>query len=209
MAPESATTDWTDLERSVRADLETGDADAAATRAIEKLTPVVLSYLHLMLDEEDAQDALSIFRETLWKALPRFRWECSLRAWAYRLAHHAATRLLRRPHRRREEHLPSSAASRLPASLGVGASGRHAGLAVLRASLPVNDRELLTLRVERELEWEEIAVVLDGENSAADDEADPPMAEAARRNRSAALRKRYERLTRRLEQMAREQGLID
>jgi len=192
---------WDELERGVRAHLERREWDAAATLAIGKLGHTMLSYVSTMLAEEDAQDALSIFRETLWKALPRFRWECSLRAWAYRLAHHAATRILRRPHRRYEEHLPSSAPVRLAApslASGLRFSGRHEGLALLRASLSIEDRELLTLRVDRELEWDEVAVVLTGDDPAARAQSSPM-----------ALRKRYERLTRKLERMAREQGLLD
>ena len=180
--------DWSALETRVRSHLKRGEHDAAARAAIERLNPAVLPYLCTRLAEADAEEALSIFQESVWKDLPRFRWECSLRAWGYRLAHHASNRILRRPHRRREGRLPSSAASRLPASMRV-ASGRHEGLALLRASLPSDEQELLTLRVDRELEWEEIAAVLDGN--------------------APALRKRYERLTRKLEQMAREQGLID
>jgi RNA polymerase sigma-70 factor (ECF subfamily) len=188
----SAPGHWTDLEAQVRASLDRGDRDEAVTRAIEHLEPDIRGYLGCRLGEDDAEDALSQFRENVWKDLPRFRWECSLRAWAYRLAHHAVTRILRRPHRRREEHLPSSAASWLAASLGPGrslASGQHQGLALLRAELSEEEQTLLTLRIDRELEWEEIAVVVGAT--------------------SAALRKRFERLTTRLEQMAREHGLID
>jgi len=68
-------------------------------------------------------------------------------------------------------------------------SERHQALAQIRATLDPEDQELLTLRVDRELEWEEISVVLD--------------------STSVALRKRFERLTRRMEQMARDRGLID
>jgi DNA-directed RNA polymerase specialized sigma24 family protein len=68
-------------------------------------------------------------------------------------------------------------------------SERHQGLALLRAELTDEEQELLTLRIDRELEWEEIAAILDAT--------------------SAALRKRFERLIPRLEQMARERGLLD
>jgi DNA-directed RNA polymerase specialized sigma24 family protein len=68
-------------------------------------------------------------------------------------------------------------------------SSRHQGLALLRAELTDDEQELLTLRIDRELEWEEIAAILDATSS--------------------ALRKRFERLIPRLEQMARERGLLD
>jgi RNA polymerase sigma-70 factor, ECF subfamily len=209
MASEHSPPGWSEFEMRVRTLLVEGTPDAAAELTIDRLGPSIHSYLRTMLHDDDALDALSEFRVAVWQALPRFRWECSLRSWAYRLANHAAARIWRRPHRRREEPLPSSAASRLPGPGGssVASSGRHAGLAFLRAQLPLEDQQLLTLRVDRELEWEEVAVAL-----ASDDGADPAPGRGGsdgHRASSAALRKRYERLTRRLEQMAREQGLLD
>ena len=183
---------WSELEARVRASLERGERDQAATQVIERLEPDIRGYIGCRLVGDDADDALSQFRENVWHDLERFRWECSLRAWGYRLAHHAITRVLRQPHRRREEQLPSSAASVLAASIrakGPMSSERHQGLALLRAELTDDEQELLTLRIDRELEWEEIAAILDAS--------------------SAALRKRFERLIPRLEQMARERGLLD
>ena len=181
-----------EFEARVRASLERGERDQAATQVIERLEPDIRGYIACRLVGDDADDALSQFRENVWHDLARFRWECSLRAWGYRLAHHAITRVLRQPHRRREEQLPSSAASVLAASIrakGPMSSERHQGLALLRAELTDDEQELLTLRIDRELEWEEIAAILDAS--------------------SAALRKRFERLIPRLEQMARERGLLD
>ena len=181
-----------EFEARVRASLERGERDQAATQVIERLEPDIRGYIACRLVGDDADDALSQFRENVWHDLARFRWECSLRAWGYRLAHHAITRVLRQPHRRHEEQLPSSAASVLAASIGAKgpmSSERHQGLALLRAELTDDEQELLTLRIDRELEWEEIAAILDAS--------------------SAALRKRFERLIPRLEQMARERGLLD
>ena len=181
-----------EFEARVRASLERGERDQAATQVIERLEPDIRGYIACRLVGDDADDALSQFRENVWHDLARFRWECSLRAWGYRLAHHAITRVLRQPHRRHEEQLPSSAASVLAASIrakGPMSSERHQGLALLRAELTDDEQELLTLRIDRELEWEEIAAILDAS--------------------SAALRKRFERLIPRLEQMARERGLLD
>ena len=183
---------WSELEARVRALLDRGERDQAATQVIERLEPDIRGYIGCRLAGDDADDALSQFRENVWRDLVRFRWECSLRAWAYRLAHHAITRILRQPHRRREEQLPSSAASVLAASIGAKgplSSERHQGLALLRAELTDEEQELLTLRIDRELEWEEIGAILDAT--------------------SGALRKRFERLIPRLEQMARERGLLD
>jgi len=184
--------DWKALEAGVRTQVDRGEHDSAATLVIERMGPDLHEFFQRSVDDDEAGDALSIWREAVWKDLRNFRWECSLRGWAYRLGRHSLNRILRRPHRHREHTLPSSAASRLAASIGASGamtSERHQALAQLRATLEPEDQELLTLRVDRELEWEEVSVVLD--------------------STSVAVRKRFERLTRRLEQMARERGLID
>lgn len=166
---------------------------------VEKLGPSVHGYLRTLLPGDDADEAYLEFQENVLKGLPGFRWECPLRAWVHRVAFHSASRIWRRPGRRLEDPLPSRPSRLGPGSGGPppGMSGRHAGLALLRRSLSVEDQTLLTLRVDRELEWEEIAVVLGEEG------------DGAGTVHSAALRKRYERLTRRLREEARRHGLID
>lgn len=186
------------LEPRVLALLDAGDAGAAATAAIEGYGAAVHGYLRSILDDpDDAADAYAVWAEDLWRGLPGFRRECSLRAWAYRLAWHAACRLRRDPFRARGARLPTSAASRLAASVAastIATGSRRAGLERLRARLPAEDRTLLTLRVDRELEWDEVAAVLSAEGE--------PVS-------APALRKRFERLKVRLRELAREEGLLD
>jgi RNA polymerase sigma-70 factor (ECF subfamily) len=187
-----------DVEAQVRAELARGDPDSAATAAIEGYGPGIFGYLCTMLDEDDARDAFSLFAEDLWKGLPAFRGECTVRAWSYRLAWHAAARFSRQAWLRRRERLPSSAASRLAASVAsgsrLGEGGRRDRLAALRAQLTPEERTLLTLRVDRELEWDEVAEVLRADGV---DVSTP------------ALRKRFERLKERIAVLARERGLLD
>jgi RNA polymerase sigma-70 factor (ECF subfamily) len=184
------------LDAEIRALLERGEVDAAATRALESLGPGIFGYLTTLLEDDDARDAFSMFAEDLWKGLPGFRGDASLRSWAYRLAWHAAARFSREAWRRRRERLPSSAASRLAASVAsrVSLDGRHERLRKLRASLTPEEQTLLVLRVDRELGWDEVAEVLSAEGS--------PVT-------SAALRKRFERLKERLGALARDHGLLD
>lgn len=178
--------------------LDAGDPDAAATAAIEGYGAAVHGYLRSILDDpDDAADAFGLWAEDLWKGLPGFRRETSLRAWSYRLAWHAACRLRRDPFRARGARLPTSAASRLAASVAastIATGSRRAGLDRLRAGLPPEDRTLLTLRLDRELEWDEVAVVLSA--------AGEPVT-------AATLRKRFERLKDRLRELARAEGLLD
>lgn len=174
-----------------------GDETGGAAAAIETHGPSIFRYLCTLLDGDDAHDVFSLWAEDLWRGLPEFRGECSLRAWAYRLAWHAACRFRRDAYRARGQRLATSAASRLAASVAastVAMASRRAGLHRLREKLSPEDQTLLTLRVDRELEWEEIAAVLSSEG-------EPVTA--------AALRQRFHRLTERLKDLAREEGLID
>jgi RNA polymerase sigma-70 factor (ECF subfamily) len=64
----------------------------------------------------------------------------------------------------------------------------------LRDSLSAEEQTLLFLRLDQQLEWTEVAVVLAAEG--------PPV-------EPAALRKRYERLKERLARLVKDQGLTD
>lgn len=186
-----------DLESRVRGALRRGEDDEATTLAIEALGPGVLGYLAAMLRPDDARDAFSLWAEDVWKGLPGFRWECTLKGWAYRIAWRAAARQTRDRFRARAVPLGESLASRLAESVVTRSSlmsgGRRDRLAQLRAQLDPVDRTILVLRIDRELEWDEVAVAL----------SDTGVALAA-----PALRKRFERLKERLAVLAREQGML-
>ncbi len=185
------------LDARVRALLDQGEVDEAATAALEALGPSLLGFLGSLLDEDDARDAFSTFAEDLWQGLPGFRFEGSLRAWSYRVARNAAARLRKDAWHRRAERFPTSMASRLAASIADSAQlpgGRRQALRQLRAALDPDDQQLLSLRLDRELEWEELAQLLS--------EGGPQVT-------AAALRKRYERLKERLGRLAQEAGLLE
>jgi RNA polymerase sigma-70 factor (ECF subfamily) len=186
------------LDGDVKARLARGDVDGAAAAAIEGLGPSVFGYLCNVLDEDDARDVFSMFAEDVWRGIAGFRGEATLRVWAFRVAWRAAARFRRDAWHRRGERLPSSLASRLADSVVQRSSampgGRQDRLSRLRATLDPEERTLLVLRIDRELEWDEVAAVL----------ADDGVATS-----SAALRKRFERLKQKLARLAREQGLLD
>jgi RNA polymerase sigma-70 factor (ECF subfamily) len=185
------------VDDRVAALLQAGEADGAATAVIETLGPAVLGYLASMHDEDDARDVFQAWSSDVWRGLPGFRFEASVRAWAFRLAWHASSRFRRDPWRQRGVPLADSAASRLAASIA-GQSrmpgGRKDTLRALRLRLPPEDQTLLVLRVDKDLEWSEVADVL---------------AEDGQRPEEAALRKRFERIKDRLAAMAREEGLLE
>ncbi|HSB19468.1 MAG TPA: sigma factor [Anaeromyxobacteraceae bacterium] len=183
-------------EAQIRAALAAGDARTAATLALQAHGDAVRTYLRSMLPVDDADDVYSATAEQIWRSLPRFRFECPLRAWAFRLAWRAVARFHRDPYRRRGRRLESSEASRIALALpstSAGLGGRREAFRRLQGELSLRDQTLLYLRASRALEWEEVAAVLSrtGETTT-----------------SAALRKRYERLKRRLVEKARAEGLV-
>lgn len=186
------------LERKIEEQLARGETDPAATTVIQGYGPSVLAYLCTLLPQDDARDAFSMFAEDLWRSLRTFRRDCTARAWAYRIAWHAAARYLRDPYRVRRERLPTTAASRLAASMSPRSVLRSARrcdrLGELREMLGPEERTLLVLRIDKELDWSEIAAVLSAEG---------------RSISPVALRKRFERLKDKLERLARREGFLD
>jgi RNA polymerase sigma-70 factor (ECF subfamily) len=79
---------------------------------------------------------------------------------------------------------------------------RRSRIAALRDALPLEDQELLVLRVDRRLAWNDIARVLlhpeDGE----------VLTSEALEREAARLRKRFQILKRQLYEMGRREGLI-
>lgn len=178
--------------------VDSGDARAAAESVVRGYGPSVYGHLGRLLDPDDALDVFQQWAEDVWRGLPGFRRECRLRTWSYRLAQHAASRFLRDPYRARRERLPSGAASQLAASVAhtsaMATDARRDQLRKLAATLPQEDRALMSLRADRELSWDECSEILAGEGA----DVSP-----------VALRKRWERLKDRLGRMARDAGLLD
>jgi RNA polymerase sigma-70 factor (ECF subfamily) len=190
------------LERTIRTACERQEWAEAATGALRIYGPELMGYLAATTrNEEDAADAFAMFSEDLWRGLPGFRWESSLRTWSYRLARNAASRLYRSGKRRRAEVElpPSSHFSALAVEMRTSVMLQLRARAVdrvreLRDQLEPDDRTLLVLRVDRELPWSDIArIVTEGDEE--------PSAEDITRT-SAALRKRFERIKARLHELA-------
>jgi RNA polymerase sigma-70 factor (ECF subfamily) len=179
--------------------LENGDRPAAATEAIRSLGPEVLSYLRSILrNEGDAQDAFSQFAENLWRGIGTWRGEGSFRAWTFRLAWNAAINMRNEAWRRRGRRLVTAEVSALADEVRTRSSLRverqRQALDRLRESLTDEEVSLLTLRIDQELSWAEIAQVFSSGG-------DPVEA--------ATLMKRFERIKARLARMARDRGLVD
>lgn len=185
-----------DVEARIRARCEAQDYRNAAEIAIRAYGPEIFGYLlSLGADTTRANDVFSVFAEDLWSSLPGFRWECALRSFAYGIARHALFRISRDPYRRRATPLSQSpevyeiaeeVRTRTAEHLRTETKDRFAAL---RDKLDPTDRELLVLRIDRRLSWQDVARIMLAEEIG----AGPGEGEAL--NRAAGkLRKRFERV---------------
>lgn len=188
-------------EREIRTRCEAGAYPEATTGAIQLYGVELLGFLRALANNHDlAAEAFAELGEDVWKGLPRFRWESSLRSWLYSLARNALAQLRRDPRRRMERNLPLSIAPEMAAlvrtaTLEIQRTEIKDEFRVLREQLDPEEHEILLLRLDRGLAWKDIARILGG-----DDNVD---------GRAAALRKRFERAKERLKKLALEHGLLD
>lgn len=191
----------------MRALLAAGDLDAATTLALESYGPELLGFLMALLRSPvDAGDAFSDVSLDLWRGLPGFQWQSSLRTWLYVITRRAAYRLVRDPRRRGERAIPLSEVSRV-SRLAVELcnttlprlEARRDALTEIRAQLDPDDQVLLVLRVDREMAWRDIAEVLRPDDATSSEES----LDAA----SARLRKRFMRVKAQIRELAKRAGV--
>ncbi|MEJ7600081.1 MAG: hypothetical protein WKG01_19390 [Kofleriaceae bacterium] len=179
-----------ELDTELRALVAEGAIDRATDRALRAYGPEIVGWLcAISTTEADAYDAYSWMSEELWKSLRRYRGDCSMRAWCYMLARQGAARVRARPQLRHEEPV-SSLSSIAPTAAHVWSTTRreqHRNEAIyseIRQSLDADDQTLLVLRVDRDLSWRDIAIVMLGDTTSAEELA----------RRAATLRKQFERV---------------
>jgi RNA polymerase sigma-70 factor (ECF subfamily) len=198
-----------DREARIRALCEARDMKRAATALLRAYGREILGFLVARLRDRDAAaEVFSLFTEALWKGLPSFRWECSARVWAYAIARHAAARYARDTRRRGRRYLALSEAGPLSAieekvrteTFASSRTEARERAVKLRERLPIEDQTILVLRINRRLEWKDIARVMVYDGSPVTDRE--LQAEAAR------LRKRYQLAKERLRKMAIDDGII-
>jgi RNA polymerase sigma-70 factor (ECF subfamily) len=187
------------LDRDVALRLASADLGGAVAAVLRALGPGLTGYLSALLrDDDDVREVLADVAEHLLTSLPRFRGECRVKTWTYRIAWRTAMRHRHDPRRQRTTSLRSSLADALAAEVprSTGAFRRDAAIAWLervRAELSPADQSLLTLRLDRGMSWAEVAVGMGSGDTAAD---------------LAALRKRYERIKDRLRKAAERDGVV-
>lgn len=193
------------VEATIRELSDAGDLDGAASLAISHYGPELHGFLCALARDPDlAGDAFGAASESLWRGLSKFRWEASLRTWAYQLARNSLHALRRDPRRRLERNLPLSVAASIAAvprssTAPYQRSEVMVGLRELIESLEPDDHEILILRLDRKMSWKDIARSTAGEDEPA----------STVDQRAAALRKRYERIKTLLKKLALEKGLLE
>jgi RNA polymerase sigma-70 factor (ECF subfamily) len=188
-----------DVDVRVRHLVAEGRVEAASEVVLRELGPDVLRYVRSTIrDEELAADAFSEFAENLWRGLPGFRGEASLRTWAFRVAWNAMLRVKNDTWQRRRVGLSRGPASALADELRthtpVVLDRQVRVLDSLRSRLSLEEQGLLALRVDQGLSWAEVAEVVASEGE--------PV-------RVQALEKRFQRLKERIAEMARAEGLVE
>jgi RNA polymerase sigma-70 factor (ECF subfamily) len=199
-----------EVEDQALAQIRRADFAGAATTIVRGYGAEIYGFLlGRTRDETAATDAFSMFTEDLWRGLPSFEGRASVRVWAYTLARHAAIRQQAAPHRRRDRNVSLSeidALSDLADRVRTETSPYlrtelKTKLAELRARLSEDERTLLILRVDRGLEWVDVARVFFPEHAG--------NADTELRSEAARLRKRFQQIKARIRRMAKEAGLIE
>ena len=180
------------IDEAVRQSLSEGNQAGAATLVLEAHGTELLGYLFAVAPTPDvAEELYAELCEHVWRALPSFRFASSIRTWSYTIARNLLRDELRR--RRRSKVIAISDAPEVAAraelirttTLAFLRTDVKDRLSRIRDELDPDDRTLLILRVDRQLAWRDIAIIM------ADAEGDPGQVVPR-------LRKRFQRLKQRL-----------
>ena len=199
------------LESEVRAHCDARAWDAACTAILRGYGPEVFGFLVAVhRNEAAANDAFSDLAEAIWRSLPNFAWQSSVRTWTYAIARNVsrtrkrdAARLDRRAPRAGDSALEGVAAKVRTETLAILRTETKTRLQALRDALPEADRMLLVLRIDRGLSWNDLARVLH------EGEEDAPLDDEALTREAARLRKRFQLVKDKLREMAKKEGLLD
>ncbi len=202
---------YNEAESLIRNAFNSVDYDTAATLFIEHHGSEIFSFLagRLRGNVDETSEVFSQFAEDFWRGLPHFQWRSSIRSWAYTLARNAAHRYIHTVGRQRKRNKTYDSKS---ARFALAVNGirtetqKHLRTEIkdrmraLREQLTDDEQILLVLRVDRQLSWRELAGVISGKGENMDDE------DIARW--SARLRQRFQKIKRRLKELAVAEGLL-
>ena len=197
-----------ELESEVRRLCRAGDTASAAAAAVRGYGPEVLGFLvALHRSDQDAGDVFSIWAERVFRGLPGFAWDASLRTWAYTVARNASANFVRGRRNRARRELAAESAELAAVEQQIRTDTRpylrteaKDKLAAIRDALPPDDRALLVLRVDKGLEWKALARIMLGD--------DEPVTDADLTRESQRLRKRFQLLKEKLVEAGRREGIL-
>ena len=175
-----------------------GDHQHTVERVLHAHGAEIFGWMLATLSSDgDAADAFSLFGEDLWKSLARHEGRCSIRTWCYMIARCAVARVLEARAARRSVPLSDAPISHVAAqvrdaTLSYLRTDVKQRIRALREQLDPDDQLLLVLRVDKDLGWRDIAIVMFGH-----DTSDIELARHAAR-----LRKRFERVKAQLRALA-------
>jgi len=146
-----------------------GDEEAFAVLVRDTEALVYNICLKIVLDREDALDLSQESYLKAWHALPLYKGESSFRTWMGRIATNTCLDFLRKKNRKRKLSVVSLDAD---LSLTVGSDEFDPHQVLVRSmeqealqeailQLPENDRAILTLRGSEELNYQEIAEIME------------------------------------------------
>jgi len=183
------------IEAEIRARADAQDLTGAVAALVRGYGPEIWTYLAgvLRTGDDDLGDVFAAFCEDVCRGLPAFRFAASARTWAYVVARHAALRHLREARRRAQRFDGPAEVERIAQEVRSTTAlhlrtTNHDRLAAVRDQLDRDDRTILILRVDRQLPWREIALIM----------ADAELDGEALRKREQVLRKRFEAIKRQL-----------
>ena len=174
-----------------------GDLRSGVAQVMHDHGPGVYGLLQILLQNrgDAAEEAFSLFAESLCKYAGTYRGEGSLQAWVYALARNAAVTVTRDGWRRRVRRLETGEAEQLAANVRTRSVLRRESqasvLQQLRETLDLDEQTLLALRIDEKLSWDDVARVMSSDGTSVD---------------AQAVRKRFERLKARLREEVRRLG---
>ena len=191
-------------ESQIRDAHASGDMARTAELALAAYGRELFGFLvATMGSESDASEVFSQLGEDLWRGLPNFEWRASARTWLYKLARNASAKYRRSPWqaagRRAGESQISELVERVRTQTAVHLrTETKQSAARLREQLSVEEQEILVLRIDRKLSWEEVAAIMQDD---AAEGADIAVAVAR-------YRKRFQLVKSKLKCLAEDAGLL-
>lgn len=181
-----------DIDSAVREALDEGDPRRATEIALEAYGTELYNYIRRTVRTEPvADDAFQDFALDLLDGWDQFDWKSSVKTWAYSVARNATHRRLRKENPGERRRLHTDEQKELAAewtrttTRNWEKSEAKQWLWETVEEFDPEDRELLVLRLGNQMEWSEVARVIEGDEDLDGDEL---------RRASARLRKRYQRL---------------